>query len=135
MKGIPPAFVRHLDGSMPKHVFLRDYAGRRWHGKMENVEGGLVIKDCWERFAHQHSLEHGDFLIFKYNGSSLFDVKIFGKNGCRKEESLIANMDTKHVKKEMEPQADQTSIRDDHACNQEYSETILKTSEEIGGTL
>lgn len=140
---IPPAFARHLNVTVPKHVIVRDYAGRRWHGKMEEVEGVLVIKDCWERFACAHSLEHGDFLIFKYNGSSLFDVKIYGINGClkkgtntthSKKETPVANMNATHVKKEPGREAEQTSIMDDPSCNQDDSETMIISSGKQGGS-
>nr|DAD40567.1 TPA_asm: hypothetical protein HUJ06_014890 [Nelumbo nucifera] len=39
-------------------------------------------------FVKHHSLELGDFLVFKYDGNSVFDVKIFGRSGCEKNESL-----------------------------------------------
>lgn len=144
MKAIPPAFAKHLNVTVPKHVIIRDYAGRQWHGKMEEVEGVIVIKDCWERFACVHSLELGDFLVFKYNGSSLFDVKIYGINGCLKEgtntthhkkETPIADMNAIRVKKETGREAEQTSIMDDPSCNQDDLEIMLISSGKRGGTM
>ncbi|GAY42815.1 hypothetical protein CUMW_069770 [Citrus unshiu] len=140
---IPPAFAKHLNVTVPKHVIIRDYAGRQWRGKMEEVEGVIVIKDCWERFACVHSLELGDFLVFKYNGSSLFDVKIYGINGCLKEgtntthhkkETPIADMNAIPVKKEIGREAEQTSIMDDPSCNQDDLEIMLISSGKRGGS-
>ncbi|KAL5752821.1 hypothetical protein ACOSQ2_023328 [Xanthoceras sorbifolium] len=37
---IPPAFVRHLNGGIPKDIILKDYAGRQWHCRLEEAEGG-----------------------------------------------------------------------------------------------
>lgn len=132
MKAIPPAFAKQLNVTVPNHVIIRDYAGRQWRGKMEEVEGVVVIQDCWERFACVHSLELGDFLIFKYNGSSLFDVKIYGTNGCLKEgtntapnknETPNANMNAIRVKKERE--AEKTATMDDPSCKQDDSEIMI----------
>lgn len=51
---------------------------------MEIIEGGLVFKSGWQEFAKEKKLEDCDFLVFEYDGKTTFNVKIFGKTGCRK---------------------------------------------------
>ena len=49
------------------------------------TENNLYFGTGWEQFARDNSLKRGDFLVFKYHKTSLFEVKIFGPNGCMKE--------------------------------------------------
>ncbi|PHT27523.1 hypothetical protein CQW23_32870 [Capsicum baccatum] len=50
-----------------------------------------IIPQRWvERFVNAHSLEEDDLLIFKYNGSSRFDVSVFDRQSlCKKEASCF----------------------------------------------
>ncbi|XP_052195326.1 putative B3 domain-containing protein At5g66980 isoform X2 [Diospyros lotus] len=94
MLRVPPAFVKHFNGSIPNNAILKDLSGRLWHVEVEEAENGVFLKNGWQRFASDHFLEHGNFLVFRYDGNSLFDVKIYGNNGCMKEETLV-NEDVK----------------------------------------
>ncbi|GAV80628.1 B3 domain-containing protein [Cephalotus follicularis] len=85
---IPPAFVEHFNGIIPNEAMLKDHTGRLWHVRLEELDGAVIIGNGWQPFASEHSLEYGDFLIFEYDGISMFDVKIFGINGCKKEQAL-----------------------------------------------
>ncbi|KAG2316958.1 hypothetical protein Bca52824_020080 [Brassica carinata] len=82
---IPPAFVNILEKLLPNQVGLLDEIGRLWkvETKTEEGVGDVVFKKGWEKFANDHSLEFGDFLVFSYDGVSRFSVKIFDKNGCK----------------------------------------------------
>lgn len=84
-QSIPPAFLKKLKAGIPKKAILKDFSGRSWQVGMEILGRHLHFKTGWEKFAIDHFLEYGDFLIFKYDGNSLFHVKIFGLNGCKKE--------------------------------------------------
>ncbi|PHT51120.1 hypothetical protein CQW23_10867 [Capsicum baccatum] len=62
--------------------------------KNAQLEGMLryIIPQTWvERIrGHAHSLEEDDLLIFKYNGSSRFDVSVFDRqSSCEKEASCF----------------------------------------------
>ncbi|KAG5528683.1 hypothetical protein RHGRI_029377 [Rhododendron griersonianum] len=85
---VPPAFVKLLNGAIPNKAILKDLGGKCWHIEMEEAENGVFFKDGWQRFVSDHSLELGNFLAFTYHGDTSFDVKIFGTNGCKKEEAL-----------------------------------------------
>ncbi|KAF3617815.1 hypothetical protein T459_13146 [Capsicum annuum] len=55
---------------------------------------GSLSRDGWKEFVDAHSLEEDDLLIFKYNGSSRFDVSVFDRQSlceklCEKEVSCF----------------------------------------------
>ncbi|RVW57611.1 putative B3 domain-containing protein [Vitis vinifera] len=84
---IPPAFVKEFSGNIPNNAILRDIRGKYCHVELKEVEKDVFIKNGWQEFVRGHSVEQGDFLVFRYHGKALFDVSIFGRNGCRKDES------------------------------------------------
>ncbi|XP_049933640.1 putative B3 domain-containing protein Os04g0347400 [Nymphaea colorata] len=60
---------------------------KSWPVELTNDSSGLVFKNGWEDFYKHHSLETGDFLIFRYNGNMHFSVRIYGRSYC--EDSYI----------------------------------------------
>ncbi|KAK6916961.1 hypothetical protein RJ641_017712, partial [Dillenia turbinata] len=52
---------------------------------VKKVEGDFYFIDGWEEFVNDQPIKLGDFLVFKYNRHAVFDVKIFGTNGCKKK--------------------------------------------------
>ncbi|XP_039155679.1 putative B3 domain-containing protein At5g66980 [Eucalyptus grandis] len=97
---IPPDFVKHLKGIVPEKAFLKDTTGRSWPIGIAEVGNKLFIKSGWRDFVIGHSLDFADFLIFRYNGDSVFLVKVFSKNGCRKQATLGVNRQSTVVKTE-----------------------------------
>ncbi|POO02657.1 B3 DNA binding domain containing protein [Trema orientale] len=81
---IPPAFVRRFMPTIPEKAVVKDGSGKCWEFGLVTSEKDLYFATGWEEFARELFLETGDFLVFKYNGISLFEVEIFGKNGCKK---------------------------------------------------
>ncbi|XP_031743195.1 uncharacterized protein LOC101221625 isoform X8 [Cucumis sativus] len=81
---IPPAFMKHLNGTFPEKATMQDHTGNSWCITLEKLDDLLYFKNGWKAFVDYHSLKYGDFLVFQYHGHCLFDVKIFGKNGCKK---------------------------------------------------
>jgi len=86
---IPPAFIANFNGKIPKKFILRNSHGKSWHLESEDIGGKLLIKKGWECFVSSHSLVRGDFLIFQYNGNGLFIIKVFGLDGCKKDETTV----------------------------------------------
>ncbi|KAI4318536.1 hypothetical protein MLD38_032228 [Melastoma candidum] len=94
---LPPDFSRHCV-PIPRKAVLREPNGRSWRvGMIQNVRG-LFIRSGWPEFVQDNALKHGDCLIFQYDACSVFSVKVFGRNGCRKER----REDTVEVKEEAE---------------------------------
>ncbi|KAF8405107.1 hypothetical protein HHK36_010005 [Tetracentron sinense] len=122
---IPPAFIKHDNGVVSGKAILKDPLGRFWHVEVEKVQNDFFFKNGWQGYVKDHSLELGDFLIFRYNGNSLFDVKIFGRTGCEKEETLAyrnADMTSSYIKKEGQSEAMETFSKCTYGLKQKHSE-------------
>ncbi|KAF6177060.1 hypothetical protein GIB67_015935, partial [Kingdonia uniflora] len=85
---VPDAFVQRFNGNFPTNVFLVSSAGRSWEMSMKKFNNDLVFRRGWQAFVRDHSLEVGDFLVFRYDGCSKFYVKIYGRTACEKEITL-----------------------------------------------
>ncbi|XP_047151428.1 putative B3 domain-containing protein At5g66980 [Vigna umbellata] len=81
---IPRSFTKFFTGIPPCKVILVEHDGKHWDVKVEKIEGRLVFKSGWQEFSKEKNLEDCDFLVFEYDGKTTFNVKIFGKTGCRK---------------------------------------------------
>ncbi|CAK7337933.1 unnamed protein product [Dovyalis caffra] len=102
---LPPAFGIQFNGkneTLPKNATLKDGNAEIWHVGLVKNEGDWIIKDGWKEFASYYSLVDGDFLIFKYDGSSEFEVELYGKNGLKNERRGLKNRTSIHVKEEEE---------------------------------
>ncbi|KAL3725911.1 hypothetical protein ACJRO7_030879 [Eucalyptus globulus] len=121
---IPPDFVKHLKGVVPEKAFLKDTTGRSWPIGIAEVGNKLFIKSGWRDFVIGHSLDFADFLIFRYNGDSVFLVKVFSKNGCRKQATLGVNRQSTVVKTEElaeeANEAEQKQGRPSRACKRKF---------------
>ncbi|KAF8410593.1 hypothetical protein HHK36_003125 [Tetracentron sinense] len=82
---IPPAFIKHFNGNLPGKSIIKSPTGRCWRVNVGKSENDLFFQNGWQKFVKDHSLEFGDFLIFKYIGISKFTVKIYGRSACEKE--------------------------------------------------
>ncbi|XAR73938.1 hypothetical protein NMG60_11008075 [Bertholletia excelsa] len=137
-KRIPPAFVRHFNGSIPKWATVEDLNGKLWSVKMEKTGDGVFLGSGWETFASDMSLELGDFLVFKYNGKSLFNVKIFGTSGCMKQEALANTFMSKEtvtpVQIKGESDEEQTCPKSTSNCKQKFSEIVIRRSKRFEGS-
>ncbi|KAJ4966071.1 hypothetical protein NE237_017920 [Protea cynaroides] len=107
---IPPGFINLLNGVVPNKAILRSRDARVWHVELEQVEGSFFFQNGWQGFVKDQSLQLGEFLVFRYNGDSVFDVKIFGKSGCEKVEPLAyKNCDqaASDIEKEEQPETEE----------------------------
>lgn len=104
---IPPAYMKSFDGNMPKEAFLRDCTGKVWNVKLKETVSTFLIEDGWKSFVKDQHVEFGDFLIFKYDGRSTFDVKVFGKTGCKKENPFADIEAPVHVKEDPDVKAEE----------------------------
>ncbi|XP_057721306.1 B3 domain-containing protein REM16 [Arachis stenosperma] len=82
---LPKAFYGNLKKKLPENVSLRGPGGALWNIGLTTREDTLYFTHGWKQFVKDHSLIENDFLVFKFNGESTFDVLIFdGKNFCEK---------------------------------------------------
>lgn len=77
LQAIPEIFARHLRKKLPDTVNLKGPSGAAWEVGLTTYNNTLFFNHGWQEFVKDHALEENDFLIFKYNGESDFDVLMF----------------------------------------------------------
>ncbi|XP_022962676.1 putative B3 domain-containing protein At5g66980 [Cucurbita moschata] len=112
---IPPAFVKYFRGCIPSEAVLKDQSGQPWHVTLQELKNSVFFKNGWQEFVDSHCLKYGDFLVFQYDGNSTFDVKIFSKNGCKKE--LISGTSS------LIPEV---KVKDEPRSEEEYSTSLIR---------
>ncbi|KAK8560535.1 hypothetical protein V6N13_082972 [Hibiscus sabdariffa] len=87
---IPEKFAKNVKKRLPETVTLKGPSGVIWDVGVTKDDDTLFFCDGWKTFVKDHSLVENDFLIFKYNGVSHFDVLMFdGKSLCEKASSYF----------------------------------------------
>ncbi|KAK8623362.1 hypothetical protein V6N13_118248 [Hibiscus sabdariffa] len=87
---IPEKFAKNVKKRLPETVTLKGPSGVIWDVGVTEDDDTLFFCDGWKTFVKNHSLIENDFLIFKYNGVSHFDVLMFeGKSLCEKASSYF----------------------------------------------
>eukprot|EP01018_Ginkgo_biloba_P001361 Gb_14074 [translate_table: standard] len=85
---IPPAFVEQLRYQILQNAYLEGPSGQTWLVTLCCTSSGMSFEHGWQTFVSDHSLDFGDFLVFKYVGKSHFIVQIFGRSGCEKRDAF-----------------------------------------------
>ncbi|KAJ6709825.1 BINDING PROTEIN putative-RELATED [Salix koriyanagi] len=87
---IPEIFTRHLGRKLPDTVNLKGPSGSAWKVGLTTYNNTLFFNHGWQEFVKDHALEENDFLIFKYNGESNFDVLMLNMQSmCEKVASYF----------------------------------------------
>ena len=58
---------------------------KTWIIKLIRDHSETFFKGGWPEFSKFHKLEVGFKLVFRYEGNMVFNVKVFGLNGCLKD--------------------------------------------------
>ncbi|OMO74911.1 hypothetical protein COLO4_26426 [Corchorus olitorius] len=82
---IPVGFHKNLEGRVSGSVLLKGPSGYSWVVELVQKNEDLLFDEGWADFVRDHSLECGDFLVFRYDGNLVFDVKVFDPSTCEKE--------------------------------------------------
>ncbi|KAK6139028.1 hypothetical protein DH2020_027226 [Rehmannia glutinosa] len=92
-------FCQFLTGRFDQQLYKKEdgrnssferSSGHVWNVGLVTNGDTLLLKQGWESFIEDHSLEENDILIFKYNGMSRFDVSIFDQESlCEKATSYF----------------------------------------------
>ncbi|XP_019458604.1 PREDICTED: B3 domain-containing protein REM16-like isoform X1 [Lupinus angustifolius] len=86
---LPKTFSDNVK-KLPENVDLRGPSGVVWNVGLTSKDDTVFFTNGWRQFFRDHSLKENDFLVFKYNGESLFDVLIFdGGSFCEKASSYF----------------------------------------------
>ncbi|KAK7321719.1 hypothetical protein VNO77_32607 [Canavalia gladiata] len=87
---IPKAFSDNLKKKLPENVSLKGPNGIVWSVGLITRNDTLYFTHGWQQFVKDQFLKENDFLVFKYNGESQFDVLIFdGGSFCEKAGSYF----------------------------------------------
>ncbi|KAK7310472.1 hypothetical protein RJT34_08024 [Clitoria ternatea] len=87
---LPKTFSDNLKKKLPENVSLKGPSGVVWNIGLTTRDDTLYFTNGWQQFAKDQSLRENDFLVFKYNGESQFDVLIFdGGSFCEKAGSYF----------------------------------------------
>ncbi|KAL2515202.1 B3 domain-containing protein-like [Forsythia ovata] len=81
---LPAYFVRQVPNAIDQQSCQEDVTGQRWPVTASTVDGYWAIQKGWHKFAVDHRLEIGEFLVFSYIEGGHFDVKIYGRSGCER---------------------------------------------------
>ncbi|EYU26912.1 hypothetical protein MIMGU_mgv1a024196mg, partial [Erythranthe guttata] len=81
---IPPDFIEKFGRKKPAIVTLKTTSGISFRADMNKINKCWYLEKGWSEFVKENSVEEGDFLTFSYAGKSVFNVKVFAKNGCIK---------------------------------------------------
>ncbi|XP_058731657.1 uncharacterized protein LOC131603372 [Vicia villosa] len=82
---LPKTFSDNIKKNLPESVTLKGPGGMLWNIELTTRDNTLYLTHGWQQFVKEHSLKENDFLVFKYNGESLFEVLTFdGESLCEK---------------------------------------------------
>jgi hypothetical protein len=88
-QALPKTFSNNVK-KLPENVTLRGPSGVVWNVGLITRDDTLYFTNGWQQFVKDHSLKENDFLVFKYNGESHFEVLIFdGESNCEKAASYF----------------------------------------------
>ncbi|XP_058739514.1 B3 domain-containing transcription factor VRN1-like isoform X2 [Vicia villosa] len=77
---IPRKFVKKYGEYLPKAICIKTPNGADWKISIVKNDGNKWFEKGWKEFAEYHSLSHGHLLVFKYETTSHFEVRIFDKS-------------------------------------------------------
>ncbi|XP_062116048.1 uncharacterized protein LOC133830142 [Humulus lupulus] len=81
---LPPKFVNELSLMAGKIAILEDSCGEQWDVRVSRVEGSLAFQQGWSKFALDHDLKMGDFVLFLHITETHLVVKIYDSTSCEK---------------------------------------------------
>ncbi|KAA8528581.1 hypothetical protein F0562_035936 [Nyssa sinensis] len=87
---VPSKFIKHMEGRTSGSVLLVGPSGSTWHVDLIQRNDGLFFHDGWAAFVRDHFIEHGDSLVFRYDGNLHFTVQVFDQSACEKEAAFWA---------------------------------------------
>ncbi|CAD6205853.1 unnamed protein product [Miscanthus lutarioriparius] len=81
---IPDKFMQHFRRLIANSVKIESRCGHTFDVEVAKNLGKVVLQTGWKEFVTAHDLNMGDFLVFKYDGTSRLKVFIFDLSCCEK---------------------------------------------------
>jgi hypothetical protein len=90
LQALPKTFSNNVKKKLPEYATLKGPSGVVWNIGLTTKDDIVYFSNGWQQFLKDHSLKENDFLVFKYNGESHFEVLIFdGESFCEKAASYF----------------------------------------------
>lgn len=83
---------------------LKVPSGAMWQVELFKSDDEAWFQNGWQEFADYYCLEHGDLLVFEYEGNSQFTVIIFDPSATEIEYPIFSTRDGKFL----EPKEEET---------------------------
>ncbi|XP_061364740.1 B3 domain-containing transcription factor VRN1-like [Gastrolobium bilobum] len=77
---IPNMFTRRYGGGLSNPVFVKPPDGTEWKVYWTKQNGEIWFEKGWKEFAEKYCLDNGYLVVFKYEGTSQFDVVILDQS-------------------------------------------------------
>ncbi|KAK4271072.1 hypothetical protein QN277_019818 [Acacia crassicarpa] len=74
---IPNKFTRRYGSGLSNPVLLKPPDGKEWKVHLKTHDNEVWFQEGWNEFARFYSLDEGHLILFKYEGTSWFDVHLF----------------------------------------------------------
>ncbi|KAJ0262775.1 B3 domain-containing protein [Hirschfeldia incana] len=91
---IPISYNDELPRTLPNTGILQGTGGCIWKVEMTKKRDEVYFGKGWNKFVTDNSLNDGDFLTFVYNGGNVFEVSIYGRDGCKEIRAVTEVEDT-----------------------------------------
>jgi len=112
LQAIPDKFEQHFRGPIANSVKLESRCGHTFDVEVAKNLGKVVLQTGWKAFVTAHDLNMGDFLVFKYDGTSRLKVFIFDLSCCEKVPPCL--------------------VKRNHICGRETREMHVEISSSFG---
>ncbi|KAF3342077.1 B3 domain-containing protein [Carex littledalei] len=103
---IPPAFAQTMTDLLDKNILLEDSSGARWSVRVCMKRRCLAFGHGWCRFVLDHSIDVGEFLVFRKVSKSIFVVQIFSISGCERLSVYETKKRSRNKRKRMQTKND-----------------------------
>lgn len=124
--------MEELKGELLEMVTLRGPSGDTWTTELVQTEKDYIFQNGWEAFARDHSLNDGDFLVFKYSKRSTFEVLIFDPSGCETENCyFVESKSNKHAKQCCSMRDSDQLTKKDQVISESSDESKESEGEEV----
>ena len=77
MQRIPESFVKKLRDELSTVATLNVPDGHVWRVGLKRADNKLWFHDGWQEFVERYAIRVGYFVVFRYEGNSVFSVYIF----------------------------------------------------------
>ncbi|KAK6254107.1 hypothetical protein QUC31_015827 [Theobroma cacao] len=124
---IPPTAVVCSNGlmPMPATATLRNCKGQCRHVELNKCDGRMFFEKGWRRFIDDNSIKEEDILVFSYVGCSVFDVKVYGFDGCEKNVSYLVEEGESG-----EEQGQEDDEEEDYGYQEEGEDSVLEMEDD-----